>query len=190
MWSPRIQKAIEVAASAHRKQLRKGKDTPYIVHPVAVAAMLAAAGADENTIIAGYLHDIIEDVPHRYSRADMLRDFGEQVVDIVDGVTEDKSIKDWRRRKQSYLDQMINDNRESLLVSAADMASNMSDMEVMTDRLGEDLDGYFTSTPDQRLWFYGKRMEILREKLGDHPVMKILEEQWQTAEGALRQLIA
>ena len=56
-----IEEAIEVAAEAHQGQYRKGTDTPYITHPYAVGLILMEAGCTEAVIIAGILHDTVED---------------------------------------------------------------------------------------------------------------------------------
>src|SRR5258708_4719539 len=65
-YSPRVQKAVRFATKTHevyQKQKRKGKDIPYITHPLTVGLILARAGASEDVVIAGILHDTIEDSP-------------------------------------------------------------------------------------------------------------------------------
>ena len=79
-----LERAFETADRAHEGQLRKSGD-PYITHPVAVAEILAELGLDVATIIAALLHDTVEDTP--YSLADVRRDFGDEVANLVDGVT-------------------------------------------------------------------------------------------------------
>ena len=79
-----IQRAYEVAAKAHEGQLRKSGE-PYITHPVAVAKILAELGLDRATIIAALLHDTVEDTP--YNLTQLRSDFGDEVANLVDGVT-------------------------------------------------------------------------------------------------------
>ena len=57
-----IDLAIEVAIKAHQNQVRKGTDIPYITHPLAVGIILAKAGCSDEVIIAGILHDTLEDI--------------------------------------------------------------------------------------------------------------------------------
>ena len=79
-----IERAYEIAKKAHEGQLRKSGDA-YITHPVEVAKILATLGMDKATIIAALLHDTVEDT--EYSLTQLRRDFGDEVANIVDGVT-------------------------------------------------------------------------------------------------------
>jgi GTP pyrophosphokinase len=79
-----ITRAFEVARTAHTGQLRKsGED--YITHPVAVTQILAELGLNEVTLIASLLHDTVEDTP--YSLMQLRVDFGDEIANLVDGVT-------------------------------------------------------------------------------------------------------
>ena len=79
-----IEKAYKVADKAHSGQKRKSGE-PYIIHPLCVAIILAQLELDKETIIAGILHDVIEDTEVTYE--DISREFGEEVALLVDGVT-------------------------------------------------------------------------------------------------------
>ena len=79
-----IERAFLVAEKAHTGQLRKsGED--YITHPVAVTMILAELGLNETTLIASLLHDTVEDTP--YSLEQLRSDFGDEIANLVDGVT-------------------------------------------------------------------------------------------------------
>jgi len=79
-----ITRAFEIARTAHEGQLRKsGED--YITHPVAVSLILAELGLNEITIVASLLHDTVEDTP--YSLRQLRADFGDEIANLVDGVT-------------------------------------------------------------------------------------------------------
>ena len=79
-----IGRAFEVARTAHTGQTRKsGED--YITHPVAVTQILAELGLNETTLIASLLHDTVEDTP--YSLTQLRAEFGEEIANLVDGVT-------------------------------------------------------------------------------------------------------
>lgn len=79
-----LERAFTTAETAHTGQVRKSGDA-YITHPVAVAEILAELGLDIPTIAAALLHDTVEDTP--YSLAEVKRDFGDEVAELVDGVT-------------------------------------------------------------------------------------------------------
>jgi len=79
-----ITRAFKIARTAHEGQLRKsGED--YITHPVAVSMILAELGLNEITIVASLLHDTVEDTP--YSLQQLRTDFGDEIANLVDGVT-------------------------------------------------------------------------------------------------------
>ena len=80
----RIRSAYEMARSAHEGQLRKD-GSPYVTHCVAAADITVDMGLDEDSIIAALLHDVIEDTS--LTHADIARQFGPAVADIVEGVT-------------------------------------------------------------------------------------------------------
>ena len=84
-----IEKAYKVASEAHKDQLRKSGE-PYIIHPLNVAIILADLELDKETIVAGILHDVVEDTV--MTEEDLIREFGEDVALLVDGVTKLEKI--------------------------------------------------------------------------------------------------
>ena len=79
-----IGKAYDKADELHKGQLRRSGE-PYIIHPVAVAKILANFGMDNETVIAGLLHDVVEDT--NYTQEQLIIDFDEKIAALVDGVT-------------------------------------------------------------------------------------------------------
>ena len=82
--SDEVSRAFVAARDAHEGQLRKSGE-PYITHPVAVAEILANLGLNPATIIAALLHDTVEDTS--YSLSQLRSDFGDEIANLVDGVT-------------------------------------------------------------------------------------------------------
>jgi (p)ppGpp synthase/HD superfamily hydrolase len=177
LFTDQIRRAIDVAARLHDGQQRKDKDaTPVISHPFGVALILAQyPDVSEDTIIGGLLHDVIEDVARsNYSLDQMRQDFGPDVLQIVQQVSDDPHIKDWQLRKQAYLRVLETARPEALMVSAADMTHNLASFVDSYQQSPAMFGKRFTGTPEQQLWFYGERAGLIHQRL-EHPI----------AEGAL-----
>ena len=85
-----VEKAYYFGKKAHDGQFRKSGE-PYFIHPVAVANILCDMELDIETIIAGLLHDVVEDTEYTYE--DIEREFSKEIADLVDGVTKLGQIK-------------------------------------------------------------------------------------------------
>lgn len=117
----KILETINFATLAHEGQFRADKITPYISHPLAVGFLLQKYGYDEDTIISGILHDIVEDT--KYTTDDINQKFGLEIANIVQGVTEDKNLP-YIERKTKYLENLKNAGDKSKAVSTADLYHN------------------------------------------------------------------
>ena len=85
-----IEKAYRIAGEAHKDQVRKSGE-PYIIHPLCTATILADLEMDKETIVAGLLHDVVEDTI--MTKEDLVNEFGNDVADLVDGVTKLNKLK-------------------------------------------------------------------------------------------------
>lgn len=129
LYTPKMQLAIRFMVKTHevyQKQKRKGKDVPYISHPLTVGLILARAGASEDVVIAGILHDTIEDsVSHKRVSREMLEErFGEGVASLVASVTELEKDVPWDARKQEALEHISTFSHDSVLLKSADIIAN------------------------------------------------------------------
>jgi guanosine-3',5'-bis(diphosphate) 3'-pyrophosphohydrolase len=131
-----IARAYDVAAKWHEGQYRKSGDK-YIIHPMAVAKILAELGMDENTLVAGLLHDVVEDTP--YTQEQLVADFGEEVGLLVDGVTKLASIKFQTKeaRQAESLRKMflaMSKDIRVLIIKLADRLHNLRTINYMSEK--------------------------------------------------------
>ncbi|MCG9127014.1 HD domain-containing protein [Candidatus Poribacteria bacterium] len=155
----RIEEAIEVAAVAHHGQFRKGTNTPYITHPYAVGLLLMNAGCTEAVVIAGILHDTVEDTDLTLSR--IREDFGETVADIVDGCSENKGLK-WRERKTECIESIKKASIEVCIVTCADKLHNLRTVISEYDVIGDTIWERFHGGLSEQAWYYKNILESLR----------------------------
>jgi (p)ppGpp synthase/HD superfamily hydrolase len=181
-YTPRIDTSIRLAARLHREQTRMDKDrSPYISHLVSVAVLLSEHTDDEEIIIAGLMHDSLEDVPE-YTYEKLVQDCGKRVALIVKHVTEpldankpkDEQLP-WLSRKQTYLKNLEDGGLESALVSLCDKIHNtlsfISDMKAE----GEEFTKRFGSSIKNKIWFNEEVIKIASTKLkNDHPLIQKL----------------
>ncbi|WP_337995016.1 HD domain-containing protein [Paenibacillus thermotolerans] len=169
-----IDKAIRIAAIAHKDQSRKGSDVPYISHPFSVGMILAQEGCSDEVIAAGILHDTVEDT--ELTPDDIKRQFGQKVADIVMGCSEpDKSLS-WEERKRHTLEALKAAPDEIRLVSCADKLQNVRSMIEDYSAIGEELWTKFKRGKEQQEWYYRGIIESLSHGKPFPLVEKLREE--------------
>lgn len=127
MYTYKIEQAIRAVSVLHEDQLRRGAiPLPYVSHLFAVLMILRDYTTDEDTLVAGLLHDTLEDTD--YTLAELKEDFGGPVAEIVLAVTEPEGAEgeklSWLERKRGYLKQLKKADERALMVSAADKIHN------------------------------------------------------------------
>lgn len=149
----RIEKAIDMATKAHEGQFRKTGE-PYIVHPLAVKKILEEWGMDEDTIIAGILHDTVEDT--NLTLSDIKSEFGEPVAFLVDGVTKLSTARNGMRDIDTYLPE-TKDNFLRLMIALGD------DIRVLIIKLADRLHNLRTLSalpPDKQKKIAKESLEV------------------------------
>ena len=169
-FNSRLNLAIRNASRAHQGQYRKGSNTPYIAHPFAVALITQRYIDDEDTFIAALLHDVLEDVPSwEYSRDDILRDFGHDVLSIVEDVSEPALdapvLAAWTERKNFYINHLSHShNTKSAIVSISDKIHNMTEILRDYSECGEGVWNNFNVDKGREIWFFEEVFGVVRTK--------------------------
>ena len=147
------EKAKSFAIAAHIGQIRKSdKEKPKIIHPINVANILQEYNFDDNVIAAGYLHDVIEDT--NYTKEDLLKSFGEDVVSLVLGATEEDKSLSWEERKQETITKVKTLDLRHKAVVCADKISNLEDLRIIFE-INEKKDfSAFKRGFDKQKWYY------------------------------------
>ena len=154
-----IDTARELARRAHAGQTRKDGVTPYIEHPLAVAATLSGYGYDDETVAAGLLHDVIEDTD--VAAADLDAAVGRRVRELVEAASErDKSLS-WRERKTATLAHLPARELAAQRVIAADKLHNVHSIGAGLERDGHLIWDRFSAPFADQAWYYGTIAAIL-----------------------------
>lgn len=202
-------RALKVAAVAHATAKRKGTRLPYLAHPVHVARLLERAGCDEPLVLAGLLHDVIEDLdredadtrerfravfPDLADAPDdheafaamletFIRDeFGEDVLRLVDAVTERKEVggrpRPWLERKTEQLQHLRHASEDVVLLKAADTLHNAASVLSDLRDHGDAVFDRFTQPREDTLWWYQSIADIVADRLAadPHPLAEALAE--------------
>lgn len=157
--SDKIFSALQFAMNAHSGQYRKSTKIPYIVHPIDVMQHLIRHNASEDAIVAGILHDTLEDT--KTTEQELCQTFGDRVTNLVVGASEpDKSLT-WEERKRHTMNTLNASNDiDQLMVVCADKLSNISSIASDLKNLGDATWARFNRGREQQKWYYCSLAEI------------------------------
>ena len=189
-FSQRYEAALTLAAQAHRHQDRKAGDVPYIVHPVHVSTILLRHGFAEEVVVAGLLHDVVEDQDISLARIEAV--FGPSVAELVAAVTERKLEagveRPWEDRKREVLAQVRAASPDAVAVKAADALHSARSLARDLGLYGPSLWSHFSRGPGPSLWYYQSVGALVRERLGQHPLADELAEAIQDLERVIAEM--
>jgi (p)ppGpp synthase/HD superfamily hydrolase len=187
-YSDRINHALAFAAKHHDQQVRKGTRLPYLTHPANVAIILTSYGCDETTIVAGILHDVIEDCVTKDYTREMLEQriaskFGADVLETVLAVTHRKHGDDGEEFtpeeiRSDYLRRLANASQRARWVCAADKLHNANSLLADLQRTiqPDNVWGRFKAGKEGTVRWYRSVYDRLRALKFDAPIMPELEQ--------------
>lgn len=158
-----VERAMRWASVCHRGQSRKGSDTPYIEHVFGVALILDRAGFDEDVVIAGLLHDVVEDTEATLDQVE--EKFGAGVAQTVAHCTEIRvdaqgHKRPWIERKRDHLAAMAGAPASAWAVILADKLHNLLSIELDL-RDGRLVWSLFNAERAAVLWYYRMMIDQL-----------------------------
>ncbi len=166
----RFQDALVYAAELHKNQTRKGGEILYVGHLLIVVGTVIEWGGTEEQAIAAVLHDAIEDQPEQTPRATIRRRFGDEVVAMVQGLSDAEVIPKppWLARKQAYFERLKSEPENVVLISAADKLHNarailsdfISEGESLWDRFSVSNQGALP-----QVWYFNNLLTIYESRL-------------------------
>lgn len=160
--SPLLERALRVAAVAHRSQHRKATSIPYIMHPFAVALILQRHGwVEDDVIAAAILHDVVEDTD--CTEVELREQFPVEVMDVVHALSERKTASDgtprsWEDRKRDHLEVLAVAPVQARAIALADKLHNLESMQYDHDQ-GVELWGRFNASKERILWYHRAMVE-------------------------------
>jgi len=162
-----LNKAIEMSSRAHYNQKRKCSEIPYIVHPFEVALILQENGGDEQVIIAGILHDTLEDTSIKTDNIKNI--FGNEILELVLGASEelkDRDTRPWKDRKLHTIEYLKTAPFKVKLIACADKLSNIRSMIRDYNNSGDELWKKFNAPFPEQSWYYNGLVDSLKELKG------------------------
>jgi (p)ppGpp synthase/HD superfamily hydrolase len=194
-----LEAAVRLAAQGHYHQFRKRSPTdgccedgaedplpedcvPYITHPMGSMCILARVGARDEVLAAALLHDYLEDVPDPNGRETIRRMVGDDVLDLVLAVTEDKpadldDTETWELRKREQIDRIGAMSDDAVLIKTADLLHNVHSL--LSDLASVDQQhtvwSRLNAGPERQLWYFESVLDAARTRLQDHALLSELE---------------
>jgi (p)ppGpp synthase/HD superfamily hydrolase len=156
-YSERLAAAFTYAAAQHRSQVRKGTTIPYVTHLMGVASLVGEYGGSEDEMIAGLLHDAVEDTGGEPVQREIERRFGDAVAAIVHGCTDDASGGEkapWLDRKKNYVRRAATEPLGTARVSACDKLHNLRTILTDLRQAGPSVFDRFKAGRTGTLWYY------------------------------------
>ncbi len=167
----KVEQAILFATRKHLDQIRKSLPWPYIVHIYDVANILRENNADENSLVAGILHDTVEDTDTTLE--EISNKFGYEVAHLVDILSEDKELE-YNERKEIQAQRISLAPKKAKLIKCADCLSNLKSLLLEIKSGKNDIWNSFNSSKENIKAHYCKTLQAIYKDLSDTKALKDL----------------
>jgi (p)ppGpp synthase/HD superfamily hydrolase len=167
---PIVGEAYRAAAAAHAGQRRRHSASPYIEHPLRVAALLREAAFDDEVIAAALLHDVIE---HAGMEIDSVaKAFGKRVAELVAVLTDEEGIEPYERRKDAHRSQVEAAGPDAVAIYAADKLANARSLRAAYSDAGEAVAVELPAPLEVRLRLWERDLAMLRRVAPELPFVE------------------
>ena len=164
------EEAIHYVFISFKGKKRMKEDIDKVFHSIMVGIMLKNIGCNEKICLSGYLHDIIEDTEGTY---EVLKEkFGLRIADNVKILSENKEIKDWKERKVEFINRIIKENNDILLIELADKLQNLISDYNLFLKLGKECLKTESNSYENVKWFYLRLKDIFNERLENNQLLE------------------
>jgi (p)ppGpp synthase/HD superfamily hydrolase len=190
-----VRSALVFAVRCHARQRRRSDGAAFIEHPLEVAGLLHDAGCSDVVVAAGLLHDVVED--SHVTVAELTWRFGAEVAGLVQAVTEDSTVEDYRHRKRMLREQVRVTGGDAALVFAADKIAKVRELPEAVRRDREQLAEASSRERHQvehqqrlRLEHYRRCLRMLQRVAPGHALVKRLAGDLDYCPTAMRRALA
>ena len=154
---------IRFVIKAFESKKRIKEDIDLSFHSISVGFMLKNIGCNEETILSGLLHDILEDTNYDY---EYIKDnYGKSIADNVLSLSEDKNIKDWKTRKIKFIENIKEKEENVIIVEIADKLHNLlSDYELYKQN-GKSALATLNTTYEMNKWYYNEMLKLFESRV-------------------------
>lgn len=169
-------KAKEFIIKAHSGQVRKNEpEKPMVIHPLNVGKILEDYGYDDDIVIAGFLHDVIEDTKYTYE--DIENIFGKSIASLVMGASESDKSLSWEERKKETIEKTKKLPLKNKVIICADKIDNLEDLALKFQRTQERDFSLFKRGEEKQKWYYNEVYKSLIYNEDESlPIFKRLKE--------------
>lgn len=174
MLTEHLMRAITFATIKHDGQKRKVNQEPYIAHPYRVAMLLKEHHCNQDLVIAGLLHDVVEDTDGTLDEIDAL--FGQKVTHLVSAVTEKEKSIPWDARKKQSIDQIRHASIDIKLIVCADKIDNLDSMLDNEMIYGDAMWHAFERGKKDQQWYYQSMLDSVLADINQHERHPLMEQ--------------